>query len=165
MWIYLLRHGIAEDHRPGLADEDRALTDVGRQRLERAGAAWRELVPTPDIVVTSPLKRARQTADAFVAAVGFDADVRVDEGLVPGARTADAVTLLEGELLSRTGSVALIGHEPHLGYLLGSLVSGDPRLSIPLKKGMLVGLQTESTTTLVAGLRFALSQKAAARLT
>lgn len=165
MWIYLLRHGIAEDHRPDLPDEDRTLTDEGRKRLQRAGKAWKQLVQRPDVVMTSPLTRARQTAEEFVAATGFDADVHVDAGLVPGADTMQAVTLLEGEMLAQTDSVVVIGHEPHLGYLLGTLLTGNPRLSIPLKKGMLVALQTESTTSLVTGLRFALTQKAAARLT
>jgi len=165
MWIYLLRHGIAEDPHPGLADEDRALTDEGRKRLQRASKAWKKLVQTPDVVMTSPLKRARQTADEFVEAIGFESDLHVDAGLVPGAMPMQALTLLEGEMLARTDSVVVIGHEPHLGYLLGSLLTGHQRLSIPLKKGMLVALQTESTTSLVASMRFALTQKAAAKLT
>ncbi|MCK5945192.1 MAG: histidine phosphatase family protein [Planctomycetes bacterium] len=165
MWIHLLRHGIAEEPRPDLADEDRALTDEGRKRLRRAGRAWNELVRTPDVVITSPLQRARQTAEQFVEAVGFGGDLRVDAAFVPGARPELATTLLEGELLARTGSVAVVGHEPHLGYLLGSLLTGHSRLTIPLRKGMLVGLQVESTTTLLATLRFSLGQKAAARLT
>lgn len=165
MWIYLLRHGVAEDHRPDLPDEDRALTDEGRRRLRRAGKAWQKLLSAPALVVTSPLLRARQTTEELVAALGDPGELRVDAGLVPGAPLHAALTLLEAELLSGTESVALVGHEPHLGYLLGSLLTAHPRQSVPLKKGMLVGLQTESTTSLVTGLRFSLSQKAAARLT
>ena len=73
--------------------------------------------------------------------------------------------MLESLLLEGTGSVSLIGHEPHLGCLLGVLLTGQERLSIPLKKGMLVGLRTSGSTSLVASLRFCLSQKAAAAIT
>ena len=93
------------------------------------------------------------------------APLEIDDALTPGADPSRALTALEGEMLSRTDSVAVVGHEPHLGYLLGALLTGHPRQSIPLKKGMLVGLQVEGATTILAGLRFSLSTKAAAQLT
>lgn len=165
MWIYLLRHGVAEDLRADLADEDRALTEEGRKKLRAAGAAWRHIVQTPDVVVTSPLLRARQTAEVFVEAVGAPTERRVDACLSPVAPLRGAVAMLESLLLEGPGSVSLIGHEPHLGCLLGVLLTGQERLSIPLKKGMLVGLRTSGSTSLVASLRFCLSQKAAAAIT
>jgi len=165
MWIYLLRHGVAEDLRAGLDDEDRALTEEGRKKLRAAGAAWRQVVPSPGVVVTSPLLRARQTAEVYVEATGAPADRRVDACLSPVAPLRGAVSMLERQLLGGTDSVTLIGHEPHLGCLLGVLLTGQERLSIPLKKGMLVGLRTAGSTSLVASLRFCLSQKAAATLT
>jgi phosphohistidine phosphatase SixA len=58
----------------------------------------------------------------------------------------------------------VVGHEPNLGYLLGLLLTGHPRQPIPLKKGMLVGVETESGASLIAALRFSLTQKAAAQL-
>ena len=165
MWIYLLRHGDAEDHAPGTPDEDRALTATGARKLADASAAWREVLRPPEVVFTSPLLRARQTADVLLGVLEEQVELRVDEALVPSAPTEHMVTRLEGELFSKTSSVALVGHEPHLGYLLGALVTGQQRLSMPLKKGMLVGLQAEGATTILAGLRFALTTKAAAQLT
>jgi len=164
MWIYLLRHGIAEDPGIGQADEDRSLTKQGRERLDGCRAAWRRLVKTPDIVIASPLLRARQTAEVFADAVGFDDELRIEPTVVPGAPTEQVVLQLESELLSRTDSVAIVGHEPHLGYLLGCLLTGHAHMSLPLKKGMLVAVETDSTTSLSAGLRFALTQKAAGKL-
>jgi phosphohistidine phosphatase len=165
MWIYLLRHGIAEDSRPGLADEDRALTKEGVARLEAAAGTWRRLVPPPELVICSPLLRARETAALFASAVGYENDSRIDESLVPHAMPEQTLTVLEGELLCRTESVALVGHEPHLGYLLGALLTGHTRLSIALKKGMLIGLQTDSATNVIASLRFSMGQKLASKLT
>ena len=165
MWIYLLRHGVAEDARPGLCDEERALTEDGKARLRRASQAWTRVVREPAVVISSPLLRARQTAETFIEAVGGGAELQISEDLVPSADPMRAITMLEGEMIARTASVALIGHEPHMGYLLGALMTGRQLAAVPLKKGMLVGLKAEGVTSLVADLRFALSQKTASKLT
>lgn len=164
MHIYLLRHGIAEDVGPGTNDAERALTDEGRKRLRRASPAWATLAGPPDVLFTSPLRRAQETADLFAQAVAFTGSPRIEKALVPDAPPALAASLLEAEALSGTERVALVGHEPHLGYLLGLLLTGHPRLPIPLKKGMLVGIETMSSASLVASLRFALSQRSAGDL-
>jgi phosphohistidine phosphatase len=162
--IYLLRHGIAEDAAPGVPDHDRALTDDGWKRLRKAAAVWRTLVPTPDVVMVSPLRRALQTAEVFAEAVGFTGELRVADALVPNGAPSVALSMLEAEALSQTGAVAVIGHEPHLGVLLGTLLTGHPRQSVPLKKGMLVAVETESSASMLGTLRFALSQKVASQL-
>ncbi len=164
MHIYLLRHGIAEDAGPGVSDHDRALTDEGRRRLRKAMAAWRRLVATPDLVIVSPLRRARETAELFIEAARFRGEPRVEEALVPSAAPSLALSLLEAEVLSATNAVALVGHEPHLGYVLGTLLTGHPRQPIPLKKGMLVGVETSTADGTSSELRFALATKAAAEL-
>ncbi len=164
MHIYLLRHGIAEDAGPGVPDHERQLTDEGWKRLRRAAATWRTLVPTPAVVMVSPLRRALQTAEVFVEAVGYTGELRVAEALVPHGAPSVALSMLEAEALSHTDAVAVIGHEPHLGYLLGNLLTGHPRQSVPLKKGMLVAVETESSASMTGALRFALSQKVAGEL-
>jgi phosphohistidine phosphatase len=164
MHIYLLRHGVAADAGPGLADHDRALTDDGWKRLRRAAPAWRKLVAPPQVVLVSPLRRAQETAQVFTEAVQFRGELRTDQALVPTAAPSLALNLLEIESLSQVQSVALVGHEPHLGYLLGTLLTGHPRQPVPLKKGMLVGVETESTASLIATLRFVLSSKCAGEL-
>ena len=164
MEIHLLRHGIAEDQRAGIMDRERALTDEGWKRLRRAAPAWRGLVEAPAVVIVSPLRRARETAEVFAEAVRYGGELRVEEALQPDAPPTLAASLLEAESLSGCPSVALIGHEPHLGYLLGLLLTGHPRQPIPLKKGMLVSVETASSASLVANLRFALSQRVAGEL-
>jgi len=162
--IHLLRHGIAEDHAPGGDDAARALTDEGHKRLRKAAAAWRRLVAPPDVVWTSPLLRAQQTCELFCEAVRFRGEARVCADLVPNAAPSHALALLEGEALAGTAGVALVGHEPHLGYLLGLLLTGQGRMPVPFKKGMLVGVETESRTSLVGHLRLALPQKLAGEI-
>lgn len=163
MHIYLLRHGVAEDHAPG-GDGERPLSEEGWQRLRRAAPAWHALLEVPDVVLVSPLRRAQETATVFAEAVRFRGELRVEAALVPDAPPALAISLLEAEALSGTKSVAVVGHQPHLGYLLGMLLTGHPRQPIPLKKGMLVAVETASSASLVASLRLSLTQRAAARL-
>ena len=165
MWIYLLRHGIAEDPRPGIADDDRALTDEGREGLRDARHAWSRLVQPPDLVITSPLRRARETADIFRETFDAEPPLRVEAAIIPGAEPARVVTLLESEMLSQTRSVAVVGHEPNIGYLFGALLTGQLRISVSMERGMLVGLQSEGATSLITGLRFVLRQQDAARIT
>ncbi len=163
MHIYLLRHGIAEDMAPG-GDAERALTDEGWKRLRRAAPAWQALLEPPAVVFASPLRRAQETATVFAEAVRFRGELRIEAALTPDAPPALATALLEAEALSGTQSVAMVGHEPHLGYLLGLLLTGHPRQPIPFKKGMLVAVETASAASLIAGLRLTLTQRAAARL-
>lgn len=162
--IYLLRHGNAEDGGPGLPDHERALTDDGWKRLRKAAVVWRRLVPTPDVILVSPLRRALQTAEVFAEAVAFTGELQVADALIPNGAPSVALSMLEAEALSHTGSVAVIGHEPHLGYLLGCLLTGHPRQSVAMKKGMLVAVETESSASMNATLRFALSQKIAGEM-
>jgi len=163
MHIYLLRHGIAEDSAPG-GDAERGLTDEGWKRLRRASTAWHASLEPPAVVFCSPLRRAQETASVFAEAVRFRGELRIESALVPDAPPSLAASLLEAEALSGTASVALVGHQPHLGYLLGLLLTGHPRQPIPLKKGMLVAVETASSASLIASLRLALTQRAAARL-
>jgi phosphohistidine phosphatase len=114
--------------------------------------------------MVSPLRRAQETAQVFVEAVKFRGELRTEQALVPTAAPTIALNLLEIEALSQVPSVAVIGHEPHLGYLLGALLTGHPRQPVPLKKGMLVAVETESAASLIAALRLALSCKSAGEL-
>jgi len=164
MHIYLLRHGIAEDAGPGMRDRDRALTEEGWKRLRKAAHAWQRICELPEVVLVSPLRRAHETASVFCEALPGHGTLRTEAALVPEADVLVAARLLETEQLAGTRSIVMIGHEPHLGYLLGLMLTGHPRQPVPLKKGMLVGLETASAASLHADLRFVLSQRAAAAL-
>jgi phosphohistidine phosphatase len=158
---YILRHGTAEDLRPGLDDARRALTTEGRARLQRAQKSWRRLVELPETILVSPLLRAQETAQYFAAAIGFTGEVTTVHDLLPGASPQAALERIRERQLSGDRAVALVGHEPHLGALLGLLLTGSERQPIPLKKGMLVGVELPSVASLVGQLLFALSQRLA----
>lgn len=163
MLIYLLRHGRAEDGF-GMPDGDRALTADGRKRLADAAPAWRRLVEPLQVVYVSPLRRARETASVLVDAVRGDPELEVDSALVPGGRIDDGLQLVQAAAAAGRTAIAFVGHEPHLGCLLGALLTGPEGRAIPLKKGMLVAVELPSAASLIGELRFSLTQRAAAEL-
>jgi phosphohistidine phosphatase len=164
MLIHLLRHGNAEDMRFDHRDDLRELTEEGHERLRRAAKAWREIVEAPMEVWVSPLVRAKQTAEAFAKAVRYEGDMRTLEVLRPEEPLANVVEQLEAALVSGVGSVAIIGHEPQLGALFGFLLHGRDGVAIPMRKGMLVTVETHGPANLTCQLRIALGQRNAARL-
>ena len=100
----------------------------------------------------------------FAKAVRFDGEVRIVAGLRPEDDPRHAIELLEGELLRRTASVVLVGHEPSLGLLFGALLLGRTGPAIPLRKGMLATVETVGAASLQAQVRSVLGQRAAAKL-
>lgn len=135
MLVYLLRHGDAGDPRPH-DDDARELTDKGRKRLRNAATLWRRLRVSPELVLSSPLPRAHQTAVLLVEGLGLRDAVVVDDRLRPGADWRDfANAMAENGPAER---VALVGHDPDLSDALASL-SGAA--SIGLRKGGIACLE------------------------
>ncbi len=135
MIVYLLRHGDAGDPRP-FDDDARELSDKGRRRLRNAASLWRRLRVDPDVVISSPLPRALQTAELLVEGLGREQEVVVDDRLRPGASTSDLGAALEAH--GPAERVAFVGHDPDLSDALAHL-SGAA--SIGLRKGGMACLE------------------------
>ena len=135
--LLLLRHGIAEEPRPGLADGDRALTERGRIRTRSVLDQLVALGLTADRLLCSPLLRARQTAEIAVAA-GWAPELTLTAELAPGgvalARLPQWCEACGGD------SLALVGHEPDLSTLAARLI-GAPIGSLDLRKAGLMQLR------------------------
>ncbi len=130
--ILLVRHGIAEDFPSSGRDFDRALTGEGRHRVERAARGLDTLEVRPDVLLSSPLVRARQTAEILGKAL--DVDVRTWDALACGVDHE----ALSAELDERHpgGTVVLVGHEPDMGELLSFWLARDPRrVAVHFRKG------------------------------
>jgi phosphohistidine phosphatase len=111
--LYFLRHGKAGQGDPSdPTDDARELTDGGVAELEAAAPFWRRLNLRPDVVLSSPLPRARQTADLLVAGVGLRRSPIDDERLRPGANWSDMARALADHREARR--VMFVGHEPDL---------------------------------------------------
>ena len=116
--LLLLRHGIAEERRSGLDDEARNLTAEGRLRTETVLRRARVLDLDVQILFSSPLTRARQTAEIAVAV-----------GLAPSWQAAAALA---------PGGVGLVGHEPDLGLRAAQLLGARPGAMALRKAGLLL---------------------------
>jgi len=135
MKLLVLRHDVAEPREPGSgADTDakRPLTDEGRKRAARAGRALAQLVGELELLAVSPLRRARETAEAL--ARSFDAvELTETEVLAPGHSPSEVAAWLgEQEGLEQA---AVVGHEPGLSELVTWLVSGLSTPWLELGKG------------------------------
>jgi len=112
--IYLVRHAKAA---PGDPDQLRPLTPQGRE--EARLLAEQLAAERPDAVVTSPLLRARETAEVLARACGLEAVP--DERLAPGATSLDARHAAE----DRGVRVVLVGHQPDLGRIAAAFTGGE----------------------------------------
>lgn len=136
MEIILLRHGRAEDRlafaKSGQEDRLRPLTPAGTKRLRRALPGLRGVVPAIDLLVTSPLLRARQTAEVLLE--GYPVPLQELPALAPGGERREVNRWLARQ---RAGVVLLVGHEPDLGSLASWYLTGSGESFMPLKKGAL----------------------------
>jgi len=136
MKLLVVRHGAAMEREDfastGESDDLRPLTDEGKAEMKLIAATLRSEVAALDVLATSPLVRARQTAEIIAESYGIG-DAQVIDSLVPGASFEDFVKWCAG--LGDKKVVAVVGHEPHLGTLVTWLLAGSNESRIRLKKG------------------------------
>jgi phosphohistidine phosphatase len=129
--LYFLRHGKAGHPRAAdPTDDDRELTDNGVAELRAAAPFWRRLNLRPDLVLSSPLPRALQTAQLLVAGVGMDREPVVDDRLRPGADWGDMARAMTTNRDARR--VMFVGHEPDLSTAVQILTGAR---AVRLRKG------------------------------
>ncbi len=135
MQLYLIRHAIAVDRgAAGVVDDrSRELTIDGIRKMRRVAAGLSKLIEELDEVWTSPLVRARQTAEIVCEEFGLRRPPQTVPALEPGGKPQDIVARLVKHA-GREG-IALVGHEPDLGELATFLIAGTRRSGIRFKKG------------------------------
>jgi phosphohistidine phosphatase len=135
MILYFLRHANAGEHFASpKKDEKRALDKEGIEQCGYIGRALAALEVQIDVMVSSPLKRATQTASLVGNELGFEGKIQLDAGLRPEAGLADFRKLLEK--YSRQESIMVVGHNPNLSQFLGAIISDSGcEASVELKKG------------------------------
>jgi phosphohistidine phosphatase len=144
MNLYFMRHGIAAeraDTGQGSDDRARPLTAKGIKRMSRAAEGLVALSLTFDRILTSPLERARQTANIVAQALQLEDRVEEVEQLSPEQSAQD---LLSG-LVAYSGKkeILLVGHEPQLSSTISFLLSGKTEAVIRVKKGGLCCLEVD----------------------
>ncbi len=144
MKVYFLRHGKAESRTTWAGDDAlRPLTADGEEALRREAAALRALDLALDLIVTSPLVRARRTAEIVAGELGLAARLVEDERLAPGF---DVRRLEQGVAAHGPAETfLLVGHEPDFSETVAELIGGG---DVVMKKG---GLARVDVTAPVAG--------------
>jgi phosphohistidine phosphatase len=141
MKLYILRHGEAAEHGdPRYRENERPLTEKGIQRTKQLAHALGELEVCFDRVLSSPLTRARQTAE--IVARRMERPVELTETLTPFGNMKSLIEEID-RIRPVPQSVLLVGHEPHLSGFISLLCIGGPNLPIRLKKGSLCRLEVE----------------------
>jgi phosphohistidine phosphatase len=138
MDLYILRHGDAGPNKSSSADDNaRELTEHGRTDLRRLiEHVVRAGLPSPSIILASPLIRARQTAEIVKNAWSGSGDIHASQSLVSG----DVLRMMAevAEQYPQHHAVLLAGHEPSLSALASAVLAGSERSFIELDKSGLV---------------------------
>lgn len=130
--LYLVRHAIAAERAAKYPDDTkRPLTHEGVARMRQVVRGFRTLDPGIDLILTSPLVRARHTAEILMTGLSPTPAIDVIEALAPGHAPADVAAALAPQPGARI--VALVGHEPDLGMLGAWLIGAQAPLVF--KKG------------------------------
>lgn len=137
MHLYFFRHAEAEPGSAKLSDENRQITSRGIERTHRAAQMLKALKIKPVRLFSSPLVRARQTADILGKTLGVPVQVRTELG--PGFN-AQAVNALVRDL-GRGAEVMFVGHEPDFSATVSALIGGG---WITMKKGGLARIDVDS---------------------
>jgi phosphohistidine phosphatase len=135
MQLLVIRHAIAMEReewaKSGRPDSDRPLTDTGRRRMRKNARGLQRVSPHPDLIATSPWLRAADTALVVAETLGVEQMETIDE-MLPDHHPRDLAAWLNGR--GDLATVAVVGHEPHLGELVTWLLGGKGS-NVDFKKG------------------------------
>jgi phosphohistidine phosphatase len=134
MNLYLMRHANAGLPRGNASlDDKRSLIKEGKEQCMLMGHMLNALKVQVDVVVSSPLKRALQTAQFVATELGYEGKVEISPALGPDADYADFQKML-AKYADREGMLA-VGHNPNLFQFLGRLITGNGGAGIRMRKG------------------------------
>jgi phosphohistidine phosphatase len=155
MRLYLLRHATATD--VASSDEERELTQEGREEARVAGAALAKLGVKPSYVLSSPLVRARQTAEIAAKALKFPKDIELIDELKNSISTAALLKALKS--CASDSQVLLVGHMPSLSEHLTAFIGSEHAQSLPMGKGSVACVEIEPLRAGAGQLRWLMRQK------
>ncbi|MDE1838934.1 MAG: phosphohistidine phosphatase SixA [Thaumarchaeota archaeon] len=157
MDLLILRHGEAGRHSLSPGDSKRQLTSEGRQEIVDLSNGLQSLKVKLDYIFTSPLSRARQTAEIVAKSLEYAGKIEDLDSLKPEGNRLEFYSVLSK--LKRDSVVLVVGHEPYLSEMISEAISqSDCR--IRLKKAGLARIKVISTLPKIKGeLRWLLTPK------
>lgn len=135
MELYLLRHGIAEDHAPSGRDADRRLTEDGKKKLRKVLARAQKAGAAPTLILSSPLTRAMETAEIAARELAYNSEIVRTAALTPDSSPADVWAEIRAH--RDEPAILLAGHEPLFSSVVAAVL-GSARAMVEFKKGALV---------------------------
>lgn len=154
MRLHFLRHATASD--TAASDARRELTKDGEQEARIAGAALAELGVNPTHILSSPLVRARQTAEIAARKLKFSGDVELIEELENEASTVALVRRLKS--CGDPNEILLVGHMPSLSMHIAALIGAESAQGLPLGKGGVACVELEDWRIGTGQLRWLMRQ-------
>ncbi len=142
--VYLIRHGLAENPGDNTPDEKRQLTKEGVEKTRKVANRLHHLNIHFELILTSPLERARQTADILQTA-GLGHKIKESTSLVPNGDINNWLNWYQQWRQNGGHCLALVGHQPDQGNWAEILVWGEPREGLILKKAGVIGLVLPET--------------------
>jgi phosphohistidine phosphatase len=121
MKLILVRHGAAVERSVGITEGSRFLTPEGRAFFRKTARTMQDKGTAPELILTSPLIRAVQTADILAETIAYGGPLLVREELQPGFAMAHLRTLLAE--FQTVGELVLVGHEPDLSGIVAKLLA------------------------------------------
>jgi phosphohistidine phosphatase len=145
MNIYIVRHGDAEPAVVG-SDKDRALTNEGIEILQKAAAGWKALIANLDCIVSSPLRRAEQTARIIHQTFNVQSEIIIDQTVLSG----NTSKILEMANVLKKQDIMFCGHEPDCSRYLADMVANSGN-NLNFKKGMIAKVSFNGRARIGAG--------------
>lgn len=149
MIIYFLRHASAGTHMANpKKDERRGLDQDGIEQCGSMGRALAALEAQVDVIISSPLKRATQTASLVGNEMGHEGKLQIEDALRPGATFADFRKMVAK--YAQQDAIMVVGHNPNLSEFLGRIISdGGTQAAVELKKGAVAKVDINRNTAML----------------
>ncbi len=137
MHLYFLRHGDAVES-PYYHDTQRPLSDLGKRQLHGVVRFLQRTKITVDLILTSPLVRAKETSEIILAGLHTPSCI-TSEALTPGSSLRELLTAIN---MQQVQTLMLVGHEPQLSSAISVLTGGDEHFRLEMKKASLACVET-----------------------
>ncbi len=136
MHLFILRHGDAVES-SFYQDRDRPLSDLGRRQIEAVSHFFQITKVKPELILTSPFARAKQTSDIIRKNLNINDSLTTDS-LISGSSLRELMREIDAHNVE---TMLVVGHEPQLSGLISVLTGGDDQFKVEMKKASLACLE------------------------